>query len=218
MNKKVVFFHTTPATPGLMKKAFKKRFPDDQLITILDDGILPEVLANNNSTTRGITKRLVQYGSMAQEQGASVFVCMCTTLGIAIREAQKAIDIPMITIDGPMLREAVAIGSKIGMLITFPPTEKTSKAACLAFAEDAGKKAEVDVIVVEGARTALNEGGKELHDDLIVQKAHEIAGQYDVLVFAQATMVDAADRCADMKVPVLTSVESGIKQLDQYLS
>ena len=64
----------------------------------------------------------------------------------------------------------------------------------------------------------MNEGGKELHDDLIVQKAHEIAGQYDVLVFAQATMVDAADRCADMKVPVLTSVESGIKQLDQYLS
>ncbi len=217
MNKKVVFFHTTSATPEPMKKAFKKRFPNDQLITILDDSILPEILANNNTTTKGITKRLVQYGSMAQDQGASVFVSMCTTLGIATREAQKAIDIPMITIDSAMLQEAVNVGNKIGMLITFPPTEKTSKAACLAFAEDIGKKVDVDVIIVEGARIALNENNKGLHDDLIVKKAHEIAHKYDVLVFAQVTMMDAAKKCTDIKVPILTSVESGIEQLNQYL-
>lgn len=217
MNKKVVFFHTTPATPEPMKEAFLKRFPEDQLITVLDDGILPEVLRNNDTPTRGITKRLIQYGSMAQEQGAAAFVCMCTTLGMAVRDAQKALDIPMLTIDRAMLREAVTIGKRIGMLITFPPTQKTSRETCLAFAKDMGRDVNVDVIIVENAREALNKGDKELHDALIVKKAHEIAGEYDVLVFAQVTMVDAAERCTDIKIPVLTSIESGMKQLDKYL-
>ena len=108
-------------------------------------------------------------------------------------------------------------GEKIGMLITFPPTEKTSKAACLAFAEDCNKSVDVEVVIVEGAREALNQGSKELHDELIVKKAHEIAGGYDVLVFAQVTMLDAAKCCEDLPIPVLTSVESGIGQLSQYL-
>lgn len=218
MNKKAVFFHTTPATPEVMKNAFKECYPDDELITILDDSVLPEVIANQGIPPRAITKKLISYGSMAQEQGASVFVCMCTTLGIAVREAQKAIDIPMITIDGPMLKKAVEKGTKIGMLITFPPTEKTSKAACLAFAEDMGKAVTVDVIIVDGARAALNEGKKSLHDDLIVKKAYEISSNYDVLVFAQVTMLDAAKRCTDIDIPVLTSVASGIEQLEKYLS
>lgn len=217
MKNLVYFFHTTPATPEPMKKAFQERYPEAQLVTILDDGILPEVIANDGIPTRAITKRLVEYGGMAQDQGASVFVCMCTTLGVAIREAQKAISIPMITIDGPMLKEAVMTGEKIGMLITFPPTEKTSKAACLAFAEDLGKKVDVDVVIVEGAREALNQGDKETHDELIRKKAHEIAEKYDVLVFAQVTMLDAAESCKDLPIPVLTSVKSGIEQLREYL-
>ena len=217
MKKLVYFFHTTPATPEPMKKVFQERYPDVQLVTILDDGILPEVIANDGIPTRAITKRLVEYGGMAQDQGASVFVCMCTTLGVAVREAQKAISMPMITIDVPMLKEAVMSGEKIRMLITFPPTEKTSKAACLAFAEDCNKSVDVEVVIVEGAREALNQGSKELHDELIVKKAHEIAGGYDVLVFAQVTMLDAAKCCEDLPIPVLTSVESGIGQLSQYL-
>lgn len=217
MKKLVYFFHTTPATPEPMKKAFQERYPEAQLVTILDDGILPEVIANDGIPTRAITKRLVEYGGMAQDQGASVFVCMCTTLGVAIREAQKAISIPMITIDGPMLKEAVMTGEKIGMLITFPPTEKTSKAACLAFAEDCNKKVDVDVVIVENAREALNQGDKKLHDELIIKKAHEIADRYEVLVFAQVTMLDAAKGCEDLPIPVMTSVNSGIEQLSEYL-
>lgn len=219
MDKKVAFFHTTLATPMPMKKAFECRFPDVQLITILDDGVLPEVVRNDNLPTPGIIKRLVEYAAIAQEQGAAVFVCMCTTLGIAIREAQKAVTIPMITIDGPMLKEAVTVGERVGMLITFPPTEKTSKAGALAFARDCGREyVAVDVIVVQGARDALNAGDKELHDRLIVETAQRVARDIDVLVFAQVSMVDAAQQCGDLNIPVLTSVASGIEQLAAYLA
>ena len=217
MKQKVAFFHTTPATVQPMKQQFLARYPDVQLITILDDGILPEVIANGGTPSRSITRRLVAYGALAQEQGAAAFVCMCTTLGIAMREAQAAIEIPMLTIDGPMLQTAVQKGRRIGMLITFAPTEKPSRAACLAFAADAGKRVDVDVILVEGARDALNAGDKPLHDRLIEEKARACVADYDALVFAQATMTDAADRCADLPLPILTSVASGLSQLAPIL-
>ena len=218
MKKKIAFFHTTTATVLPMKQAFEARYPDVQLISILEDGVLPEVIANDGEPTPSIKKRLVEYGAIAQEQGASAFVCTCTTLGIAIREAQKALSIPMISIDGPMLKTAVEMGSKIGMLITFAPTKKASGDTIRAFAKDAGKDITADVILVEGARDALNAGNKAMHDDLIVDKAREAAAVgYDVLVFAQATMLDAANRCDDLPVPVLTSVASGIEQLQAYL-
>ena len=217
MTKKIAFFHTTTATVIPMKEEFQKRYPDVQLISILEDGILPEVIANQGEPTPSIKKRLVEYGAIAQEQGAQAFVCMCTTLGIAIREAQKALTIPMISIDRPMLREAVRKGKKIGMLITFAPTKKASRDTILAFAEDDGKEIDVDMILVEGARDALNHGDKPLHDALIVKKAQELDQKYDVLVFAQATMLDAANQCTTVQTPILTSVASGMEQLQEYL-
>lgn len=218
MSKKVVFFHTTLATPVLMKKEFHKYYSDVQLITILDDGILPEVIANNNTPTPSVVKHLIEYGAIAQEQGASVFVCICTTLGFVVREAQKALSIPMITIDEAMLKEAVRTGERIGILITFPPTAKTTKAAALEFAKECNRDyVSVEIIEVEGARDALNNDNKDLHDKLIIKTAKEIAKNYDVLVFAQVTMASAAMQCKDLGIPVLTSVESGILQLSKYL-
>ena len=213
--KKVMFFHTTPATLHPMQEAFKRKFPHAKLLTLFDDSILPEVLENANAPTEFIVRKLMTYGALAQESGADVFENMCTTLGIAMRHAQKALTIPMLTIDGPMLRQAVRAGKRIGMLITFPPTAGPSRDAAMAFAEEAGKEVLVDVIVVEGARVALNNGDKTRHDRLIAEKAKEVAGCYDVLVFAQVTMLEAAE-CGDLGVPVMTSVESGLEQLNEY--
>lgn len=64
---------------------------------------------------------------------------------------------------------------------------------------------------------AQSGGDKAAHDRLIVEKAREVAGSYDVIVLEQASMVDAASALEDLGVPVLTSVEMGIAQLAQYL-
>ncbi|MEG2083120.1 MAG: hypothetical protein RRY38_00825 [Oscillospiraceae bacterium] len=46
--KKVAFFHTTLNTPVQMKEEFTKRYPGVQLITMVEDGVLPEIVANQN--------------------------------------------------------------------------------------------------------------------------------------------------------------------------
>lgn len=216
--KKVAFFHTTLNTPAQMKEEFQKRYPDVQLITIVEDGVLPEVIAHNNEHTPGLVKRLVDYGAMAQAMGASVIVDMCTTLGIAVREAQKALDIPFITIDGPMLKEAVMTGERIALLVTASTTIKASTAAAYAVADDCGRKVTVDTMLVEGAFDALNvEHDKEKHNRLIADMVRKAAADHDVVALAQVSMADSAALCADVKVPVLTSIKPGIEQIEQYL-
>jgi len=202
----------------MMSEAFKKRFPDVPLINVVDDSILPEVMANGDRHTPGIVRRLVSFAINAQIQGAVAAVCMCTTLGGAVAEAAKAVDIPFITIDEPMLEKAVQSGEKIALIITARTTRKASSDAARAAASRMGRDVQTDVILVEGAFEALNvQGDKERHDALIEEAARKAAEDYDVIVLAQATMAFIAERLTDLTVPVLTSVESGIEQLTAWL-
>jgi len=217
LKKKAVFFHSTFGTVSSVEEAFKKQFPDVQLISLAEDGILPEVIANDGVPTPGIIKRLIGYAGMAQEIGASVFVCVCTTLGMAMRDAQKALSIPLVMIDAAMLRRAVSLGERIALLITFPPTERASLAAAREFAKEAGREnVVIDIITVAGAREAMMQGDSETHDRLIADAAHNAALDHDVIAFAQVSMLNAANLCTDMSVPVLTSLEPGIAQLEEY--
>jgi len=219
MTKKVAFFHTTLNTPLQMKTEFEKRFPGVQLITIVEDGILPEISNNGGDYTPGLLKRLIEYGAIAQDQGACVMVDMCTTLGIAVREAQKALSMPFITIDTPMLRQAVTTGNRVALLVTAPTTIKASGAAARRMADDCGRKdVVIDTILVKGAFEALNiDHDKDKHNRIIATMAHEIAEDYDVIALGQVTMADSAALCTDIKIPVLTSIHSGIEQLASYL-
>ena len=198
--KKVVFVSTVAGIIPGMKEAFARQFPDVQLINLLDDGIIPEITENGGKLTPDIIKRVADYGVTAERYGASAAVCMCTTIA-------------------PAVDAAATMGDRIALLVTAELTFGPSTQSARKAAEKMGRgQVQIDTILVEGAWAALNlEGDKAAHDRLIVEKAREVAGSYDVIVLEQASMVDAASALEDLRVPVLTSVEMGIAQLAQYL-
>lgn len=220
MKKKIAFFHTTLNTPLPLKTAFEARYPGVQLITVVDDSVLPEVIENNDCFTPGIVRRLVSFGGNVQAQGAAAAVCMCTTLTGAVKQAALAMDIPFLTIDGPMLHEAVTKGDRIALLITAKTTFHASSEAIRAAAVEAGRdQVHIDTILVEGAFEALNrKHDKALHDELIAEAAKKAARDHDVIVLAQVSMVDAAQQLESLTIPVLTSLDSGMEQLAAYLA
>ena len=217
--KKVAFFHSTMNTPLPLKQAFHARFPDTPLITVMDDSILPEVIENGGNFTPGIVRRLATFGTNVQLQGAAVAVCMCTTLTSAVAQAAQSMEIPFITIDGPMLEEAVTRGNKVALLITANTTLVASSRSAREAAVRAGRgDIQIDTILVEGAFDALNvHHDKALHDKLIVEAARREAQTHDVIALAQVSMVDAAKDLQDLPVPVLTSLKSGIDQIARYI-
>lgn len=217
--KKVAFFHTTMNTPLPLKKAFEERYPGVPLITVMDDGIIPEVMAHDNNITPGIVRKLIHFAQENEKIGACVAVCMCTTITEAVEEASKAVDIPLLTIDGPMLDDAVKAGSRIALLITAATTFRASSAAIRRAAVRQGRESvQTDTILVEGAFEALNvEKDKAKHDTLIAECARKAARDHDVVVLAQVSMVDAAGLLEDLNVPVFTSLGSGLAQIGRYL-
>lgn len=219
MQKKAAFFHTTMNTPLALKQAFEERYPDAGLITVMDDGIVPQVIENGNRYTKDIIRELIEFGVHARDRGASVAVCMCTTITGAVEQAAKAVDIPFVTIDGPMLAEAAEHGNRIALLVTAKTTlQASSDSMAGAIEKSVRKQAAFDTILCEGAFEALNvEHDREKHDELIARTARRAAADHDIIVLAQVSMVDAARRLEGIGVPVLTSLDSGLAQLAQYL-
>jgi len=202
-----------------MREAFLKRFPDVDLITVVDDSMPGEVQANGNAITPGIVRRLVSFASNVQMQGASVAVCMCTTVADAVHIAAKAVDIPFVTIDAPLMDTAVRAGEKTALLVTAKTTVEISGNSARSAARAAGREnITIDTILVPGAFEALNvEKDKARHDALIAACARNAAKDYDVVALAQISMADAAALVGEVGVPVLTSVASGLEQLAPYL-
>lgn len=219
MKKKIAFFHTTMNTPLPLKQAFEERYSQVELMSVMDDSIVPEVIENGNRYTPGIVRKLVEFAAEAQMRNASAAVCMCTTITGAVREAAKAVDIPFVTIDGPMLKEAAKKGGRTALLITAKTTfRESSESMQRAIDEFGTKDCTFDTILCEGAFEALNvEKDKEKHDQIIADTARKAAGDHDVIVLAQVSMVDAAKRLGDLKIPVLTSLESGLAQIADFL-
>lgn len=217
--QKIAFFHTTMNTPLLLKQAFEARYPGVRLMTVMDDSIVPEVIENGNAYTPGIVRKLIQFATEAQIRGASAAVCMCTTITGAVAQAAKAVDIPFVTIDGPMLAEAARAGERIALLITANTTYKASSDSMAEAIVRSGKEnITFDTILCEGAFEALNiEHDKEKHDEIIRETAHRAAETHDVIVLAQVSMVDAAKGLEELGKPVLTSLESGLAQIKDYL-
>ena len=216
--KRAVFFHTTLNTPAYMKARFAAKYPDAELFNIVDDSVLGEVRENGCRHTPAIVRRLVAYGQIAQERGARVMMNLCTTLGEAVREVQKALEIPFLTVDGPMLRQAVHMGRHVALLVTADTTIGPSGRAARLIAAEEGRDVKIDVIHVKGAFAAIiAENDREKHDHLVMRAARDAAQTHDVVVLAQVTMTDVAGALASLPVPVLTSPESGLEQLRAYL-
>ncbi len=216
--KSVFFFHTTLNTLTLMKELFRKRFPDVRIYNIVDDSILDEVKENGCKYTSEIVKRLIEYGTVAQSRGAVAIVNMCTTLGEAVQDVQKALSIPFLSIDTPMMSEMLHYGRKIAIIVTADTTIGPTTRAAMQVAERNGSDAEIDVIYVKGAFEALTQRqDRETHDRLVINAIRDTAKTHDVVVLAQATMMDVAKKVGDIGKPVLSSPLLGLNQLEIFL-
>ena len=119
--------------------------------------------------------------------GADIIVVSCSTLSPSVRLLRPEFHVPVVAIDDAMVREAVARGSRIGLLATANSTVKPSHSALLAAAKAAGKDVDVRIICDEEAIRALKAGDKAKHDRMVLEMAGRFTDR-DVIVLAQASM------------------------------
>lgn len=128
--------------------------------------------------------------------------------------ASKLVAIPVVKIDGPMAKKAAETGSRIAVIATAVSTVEPSSRLVEHYARLLGKDIVVDRCYVDGAYDfLLKTGDKAKHNEMVCAKVREAAKDHDVIVLAQGSMYHLMPLLEDVKVPVLTSLETGVEQI-----
>jgi Asp/Glu/hydantoin racemase len=175
----------------MMKQLFAEILPEVRLINIMDDSLLPDVMAERKISA-DVTRRMCLYVLGAEATGADAVLSLCSSLGPAIDVARKMVRIPVIKIDDAHTEKAAREAGRIGVMATVATTLGPTVALIHEKAALLGKQVGIEESLSEAAFEALMRGEKERHDAMVMEAARALAPQVELILFAQASMTRLA--------------------------
>ncbi len=216
--KTVAAIYTAISIIEPIKVIFNELMPGHRLVNVYDDSLIPDVISAGNDVTTDIRRRLLAYCRSSEDMGADVILSTCSSMGDIVGQIQPFVRVPILRIDEPMVRQAVAMGSSIAVLATVDTTLVPTNRLVRATAERLGKQIEIVEGLAEGALQALNEGKAALHDQILMQAALAVADKADVILLAQGSMARMQELIAAATgKPVLSSLRPGLQAVRELL-
>jgi len=213
----VAIIHTSFVSIETLKSLCAEIIPEVEISNIVDDSLLKEVMENNGITPI-IVERMGNYVKSAEAMGADAVLSQCSSMGNAIDIIEKSAKIPLLKIDQAMAEKAVEKGTKIAVVATVASTMKPSCNLVKQVADEKGKKIEIKEVLVDGALDILlKHGDKQKHNAMVLEKIKTLEGTCDVIVLAQGSMVVLLPELEQIKTPILTSPELGVRKLGEIL-
>lgn len=175
----------------MMKTMFAEIMPDVRLINIMDDSLLPDVMAGQKISP-AVIRRMCAYVVAAEIAGADAVLSLCSSLGPAIDVARKLVSIPVIKIDDAHTEKAAREADRVGVMATAATTLAPTVALIREKAAAMKKDVEVHESLSNSAFEALMRGEKDQHDAMVLDAARQLAPKVDLILFAQASMTRLA--------------------------
>lgn len=215
--KRVACIHTVYSVISDFTGQLRAALGEDVKIHTLYDDFLATDPADTGKFS-AINHERLRLDMQAQAlTGADIIVVSCSTLSPSVRLLRPEFNVPVVAIDDAMVREAVARGSRIGLLATANSTVKPSHSALLAAAKAAGKDVDVRIICDEDAIRALKAGDRDKHDRMVLEMAGRFADR-DVIVLAQASMAHMEKAVAEQTgIATLSSPARCIAEIKDIL-
>jgi aspartate/glutamate racemase len=208
---RIVLFHATPVAMDPVKAAMASLWPEAEAVNLLDDGLTIDRAKEGDELSEELIERFVDFGRYAQRIGADGILITCSAFGPAIDRMQQELPLPILRPNEAMFREAIAAGSRIGMLATFAPSVATMEDEFRQFA--AGSDATLDTFVVPDAIDLLRAGDTEAHNRLVAEAAPRFA-EHDAIMLAHFSTSRAADSVrATVDAPVLAAPEAAVARM-----
>jgi len=186
---------------------------DVRAINIMDDSLLSEALTHGGPTD-AVIRRMGHYVDAAVQTGADVIMSTCTTMGIATQRARERCPIPLFNIDEPMAREAVRMGTRLGILATVPTSAPATRRLLEREASLLGKPIKIETVINEPAFAALLAGNRDEHNRLVHAEMDRLAQRVDVIVLGQISLAQIQHRPG---IPVLQVGHSGFAHARELL-
>jgi len=217
MAKTVFIIHTSSVSMADLNRLFAEMAPGVIVRNIVDDSLLPEVLANGG-VTPAVAKRLCQYAIQAEAAGASLIFNQCSSVGEVADMAAKMVKVPLVKIDERMAETACRTGSRIGVVATLPTTMGPTVRLIKRTAEKLGKTVTVTEELSAGAFEKLIAGDRKAHNEMVIASIRKLAEKVDVVVCAQGSMLALKPDLGETRVPVLMSPPLGVRHATEVLA
>lgn len=206
---KITIVHTSFVSVDDLTKLFKEIGPDIEVRHVVDDSLLPEVLANGG-VTNAVRSRIFAYYRAAEDMGADLVFNQCSSVGEAADVAAGLIQTPVVKVDEQMAQVACETGQKIAVVATLETTLGPTCRLIKKTARAMNKEVEIQPLLVEGAFDELISGNRGKHNDMVLEAIRGALDKVDVVACAQGSMLAIVPELGETRVPVLTSPRLGV--------
>ncbi|MDO4291942.1 MAG: aspartate/glutamate racemase family protein [Eubacteriales bacterium] len=219
LSKKTLgIIHASHITINAMAPYIQTYLPQVQIMHLCDDTIQRDnIAAGAGVIPKRNYSKFVEYAHNLEEAGVDMILLACSTFNYAAELARPLIDIPIAQIDRPMMEQAVATGSRIGLLATLETTVPSSERLLDIAAREAGKEITRKTVLCREAFEAYSRGDIETHNRILTEAIDALAKETDCIVMAQLSMSALAPCLKDTPVPVYNSGETGFIRVRQML-
>jgi aspartate/glutamate racemase len=208
MKKRMFMLHTMPFVMdkiiGPLEKEFLEQHPEVEVQTMLDTSLLADTMAAGE-VTPVTAARLLGYVRAAEEAGADMLLLTCTSMGEGMEHVAQFSSLPTLCITEPLVKEALDLGTHIGIVGTVTTSPAQIIAPLLKEAEGRGLTEDdltFSIEVAEDAFAARGRGDTAEHDRLVSAATMRLGeAGVDCVIFAQASM--SGTEHDDPGVPVL---------------
>jgi hypothetical protein len=146
-----------------------RHWPEVERINLLDDALSVD-RDRAGALTAELSARISALANYAISAGASGILYTCSAFGEAIEAVKQRVRMPVLKPNEAMFAEAMARGSRLGLLATFPASINSMARELAA----AAPRIELESACVPQALTALQAGDGAQHDALLAAVAPKL--------------------------------------------
>ncbi|MDD7972923.1 aspartate/glutamate racemase family protein [Roseinatronobacter alkalisoli] len=217
---RIALIHALEESVAPIRDAFARLWPEAQIADLLDTSLSADLARAGRLDQAMITRflklgRYAALGSGAQDTQAILFTC--SAFGPAIDAVRSALSIPVLRPNQAAFAEALILGARIALVVTFPPSLPALMRELQDMASALGKTIHITPILADGALAALKVGDGAGHDAIVLAACKDIGAQ-DVVLLGQFSLARAArvlQPC--FGCPVITTPDSAVRALRRLL-
>nr|WP_295837486.1 aspartate/glutamate racemase family protein [uncultured Azospirillum sp.] len=214
---RIALIHALEESVAPARAAFRTHWPEARFFDLLDTSLAVDLAEAGrlDEAMMGRFRTLADYaaGTVGAGGRTAGILFTCSAFAPAIDAVKPRLPIPVLRPNESAFEAAMAIGSRIGIVVSFGPSADSLRTELLAMAAAAGRRVEVIVAIADGALAALKSGDGDGHDGRVAETAGQLAS-CDVVVLGQFSMARAQARLQPLlSVPVLTTPAAAVEAL-----
>ena len=217
---RIALIHALEESVAPITEAFGRIWPEAQIAHLLDASLSAD-LARAGTLDDAMVARFLTLGRYAAsgrgDHDTRAILFTCSAFGPAIEAVKSDLSVPVLRPNEAAFDEVLALGNRIALVTTFPPSLPALTRELQQMAEARGRAVSVVPVLAEGALAALKAGDGPGHDAAVRRACYDL-DDIDGVVLGQFSLARAADVLGrDIACPIVTTPDSAVRALRRLI-